>query len=309
MLSRTVVTTEALKELTSRLEVPAEREKAFAKIQEICRDCRSSSPIICKELCQVWNIKKEHLSTFTDQAEKPNITELLKLVQNSRRLKILEALVEEPHTLWELRELLKNGEHSLSPKRLLDNYIEPLIRTGLVDLKEEVYEATFKGKSLYNLLFKTEVARFPIYSSGHEERILRELLSGPKSYDELLRKIPSRSLYRSLKKLQENKLIVKENLSGRVFYFSTKRRPTRKLSQIEMKIFKALRMKTGMTVRNLSEKVGISVRQIYKYLRYLKYKRHVRKEKVSACYKLTEMGHNLTQSLNLAHNIFGIQPR
>ena len=66
-----------------------------------------------------------------------------------------------------------------------------------------------------------------------------------------------------------------------------------------MRIFKAL-PKEGISVRDLTEKVGISARRVYKYLRWLKHKRHVEKAEKTAFYKVTDAGRRVAQSLNTA---------
>jgi DNA-binding MarR family transcriptional regulator len=114
--------------------------------------------------------------------------------------------------------------------------------------------------------------------------------------------VPKGSLYRSLKRLQNRNLIVKSKLTGRVFYFKTKRRATRKLSQTEMKIFKAL-PREGISARDLRGKVGVNLRRVYKYLRRLRYKRHVKKEEKAVFYNVTDTGRSLAQSLNVAYNL------
>jgi predicted transcriptional regulator len=148
----------------------------------------------------------------------------------------------------------------------------------------------------------SEIARLPLHSKGNEEKILITLLSGPKSYNELTKIVPNGSLYRSLKRLKRSDLIIKSNLSGHIFYYASKRRPTRRLSPTEMRIFKAL-PKEGISVRNLSEKVGISVRRVYKYLRRLRRKRHIEKVEKTAFYKVTDAGRHLAQPLNTAYTL------
>ena len=69
-----------------------------------------------------------------------------------------------------------------------------------------------------------------------------------------------------------------------------------------MRIFKAL-PKEGISVRDLRKKVGISVRRVYKYLRQLRYKRHVEKVKKTAVYKVTDVGRRLAQSLSTAYTL------
>jgi len=69
-----------------------------------------------------------------------------------------------------------------------------------------------------------------------------------------------------------------------------------------MKIFKAL-PKEGISAKDLQEKVGVNTRRIYKYLRRLRYKRHVKKGEKLALYSITDTGRSLAKSLNTANSL------
>lgn len=293
---------EVYKELVDRLKTRGDIEDICREIREFCENCRPSSPIVCIEFCQIWRLKRELRGTFEALAEKPISTDFLNLVKNDRLLKILEALIEKPCSLKELRGELKERGHYHSLNLLHDRYVEPLAEAELIREENGLYRITSNGKNMYNVLTKNEVAKLPIRSRGYEEEVLKALLSGPTSRDELAKTVPRGALYRSLKRLQHRDLIVKSNLSGRIFYYKAKRRPTRRLSPAEMSIFKAL-PKEGISVPDLSEKVGIHVRAVYKYLRRLRYKRHVKKVEKTALYELTDAGRFLAQSLNTVYSL------
>jgi predicted transcriptional regulator len=151
-------------------------------------------------------------------------------------------------------------------------------------------------------LRKREISKLRIHFKEYDEKILRTLLVGSKSLDQLAEILPKTLLYRSLNRLENRGLITKSTLSGRIFYFATKKRPTKKLAPTEMKLFKAL-TREELSVRDLSERVGISVGRVYELLRRLRLKRHVKKEKKFTSYRLTDTGKSLAQSLNILNNL------
>jgi len=293
---------EVYKELVNKLNAGGNVEEVYREIKELCESCRPSSPIACVELCQIWKLKREYRNTFEALEKKPNLTDLLNLLENDKRLRIIEILIEKPHPLQELRDQLEEMGYSHSAKLLRDKYVKPLADAGLIEEESGLLRVTANGESIYNIFTKSEVTKLSLNSKGYEEKILKTLLSEPKPYDDLAKIVPTNSLYRSLNRLQRQGLVAKANLSGHMFYYRTKRRPTRKLSQPELAIFTAL-PKEGMSVRDLSEKAGMNAGSVYKYLKRLRYKRHVRKDEKAALYELTDAGKCLAQSLNVAHNL------
>lgn len=293
---------ELYKDFDSKLNLGANQEVVLTDILKTCESCRPPNPIMCVESCPIWTLKRKYRDAFKDLAEKPSFADLLHLTKNVRRFKILECLYEKQCTLEELREYLKNAGYSYSLNKLRRHYVKPLVDVSFVEEQNGVYAITFKGKSIYNLLTTSEVAKLSTHSQGYDERILKNLLSGPKTYDELREIIPNGFLRRGLRRLQKNNFLFKPTLNGRVFYFATKKRPTRKLSSTEMKVFKALSPE-GLSTKDISEKAGISIRRVYEYLKRLRYKRHVRKEEKTAIYTLTDSGKSLAQSISLAYNL------
>jgi predicted transcriptional regulator len=302
LTAKTITKKELYKHFDGQLKLGENQEAVLREITETCESCRPPNPIMCVESCPIWTLKRKYRDAFEDLAEKPSLTDLIRLSKNERRLKILERLLEKPCNLEELREYLKHAGYSHSLNILRHNYVKPLADVSFVEEHNGVYVITFKGKSMYNLLTTSEIAKLSTHSQGYDEKILKNLLSGPKTYDDLREVAPNGSLRRSLRRLLKSDFLVKPTLNGRIFYLATKKRPTRKLSPIEMKIFKALPPE-GLPAKDISEKVGISVKRVYKYLRRLKYKRHVRKEEKTAVYMLTDTGKSLTQSIKLAHNL------
>ncbi len=302
LTAKAITKKELYKDFDSKLKRGENQKTVLRDITETCESCRPLNPIICVESCPIWTLKRKYREAFKDLAEKPSLTDFLHLTKNERRLKILERLHEKPCTLEELHEHLKNAGYSHSLNILRHHYVRPLADVSFVEEQNGVYAITFKGKSIYNLLTTSEIAKLSTHSQGYDEKILKNLLSGPKTYDDLREIVPNGSLRRSLRRLQKSNFLFKPTLNGRIFYFATKKRPTRKLSQTEMKIFKALPPE-GLSTKDISEKAGISMRRVYEYLKRLKYKRHVRKEEKTAVYRLTDAGKSLAQSINLAYSL------
>ncbi|MCW4041912.1 MAG: hypothetical protein NWE83_14320 [Candidatus Bathyarchaeota archaeon] len=289
-------------EILNKLKYGQGSEAVLKEIQEICENCRPSSPIMCIELCEIWKLKREYRDEYTALQNKPNLIKLLKAAQPDSRHKILEMLLEKPTSLLEIYETLKTMDSPLSLNQARDKHIQPLIETGLIHQQDERYYITTTGKNILNILTNSELQQYPLHSNGNDEEVLRALYSNPHSYNELTEVIPKNAVYRSLNRLQEQGLVVKSEFSGHVVYFATKRRPTRKLSPIESQIFKAL-IKEALPVKDISEKVGVSVRRVYDYLKQLRYKQHIAKEEKPILWKITEKGKAIAESLNLAYNM------
>lgn len=289
-------------EMLNKLKYGQGSEAVLKEIQEICENCRPSSPIMCIELCEIWKLKREYRDEYAALQNKPNLIILLKAAQHGIRRQILEMLLEKPTSLLEIYEALKTTDSHLSLNHTRDKHIQPLIETNLIHQEDEHYYITTTGKNIYTILTNSELDKYPLHESGHDEEVLRALYSNPHTYNELTEVIPKNSVYRSLNRLQEQGLIVKSEFSGRVVYFATKRRPTRKLSPIEAQIFKAL-IKEALPVKDISEKVGVSVRRVYEYLKQLRYKQHVGKEEKPILWKITEKGKVIAESLNIAYNM------
>jgi predicted transcriptional regulator len=289
-------------DILNKLKYGQNSEAVLEEIQEICNNCRPSSPIMCIELCEIWKLKREYRDEYAALHDKPNLIKLLKAAQNDHQRKILKILLEKPTSLLEIYEKLKTMDTPLSLNQVRDKYLQPLLDVSLIHQEDERYYITPTGKNIYNILINSELDKYPLHSNGNDEQVIRALYSNPQTYNELTEVIPKNAVYRSLNRLQEQGLIVKSEFSGRVVYFATKRRPTRKLSPIESQIFKAL-IKEALPVKDISEKVGISVRRVYEYLKQLRYKQHIAKEEKPILWKITEKGKAIAESLNLAYNM------
>lgn len=298
MLYESIARSDAYKEIINKITIGENRDNIYWEITELCEKCRPTNPIICVELCQIWKLKREYRE-IAKTLTRPVFMDVLTITRNEIRLKILKTLIEKSCSKKELKEKLKATGHNQSLNVLSQYYIKPLVDFSLIKEEENLYKITSLGTKMYNILTKSEIAKLPVRFSRYDEKILKTLSSGPKSYNELAKTVPRGSLSRKLKRLQISDLVAAPKPSSRIFYYRAKRRPTRRLSPTEMKIFKAL-PKEGISIRDLSMKVDLSVGTIYKYLRRLRYKRHVKKGKKTILYKLTKNGSSMVQSLNIA---------
>jgi DNA-binding MarR family transcriptional regulator len=115
--------------------------------------------------------------------------------------------------------------------------------------------------------------------------------------------VPRHELALPLRRLEAQKLVTRSEPTARVLYFAAKRRPTRKLTPTELRIFKAL-PKHGLSATELSDAVGINRRRVYRYLRRLTIRRHVVKRVVTPTYRLTEAGRRLVEGLRAVHDLY-----
>jgi len=127
----------------------------------------------------------------------------------------------------------------------------------------------------------------PKHSSCYEESILRELLHGAKTYEEMAKSVPS--LSRTLRRLQQEGLITKKQPVDHIFYFQTGRNFNGKLSPTERRVLNTI-PEEGMSARKLSKEVRITLRRTYKYLRRLGEKQLVFTKNIPRTYNLSKIG-------------------
>ena len=300
MLYEGVSKSDAYKKIVNKLRSGENSANICWEISELCEKCQTSSPIMCVELCQLWRFKRGCLDVNTQH--RLEFIDVLTTTRNKIRQKILKTLIEKQCSKKELKDKLKTMGHNYSSSVLRQRYIKPLMDSFLIEEEDNLYKITSIGTKMYNILTKSEIAKLPVGFSSSDEKILIALSSGPKSCNELAKTVPKASLTRRLKRLQVSGLVAVSTSSNHIFYFRAKNRPTRKLSPSELKIFKAL-PKEGISIRDLSAEVDLSVRTIYNYLKSLRYKRHVKKEKKTVLYKLTNSGSSMVQSLNVARKL------
>jgi DNA-binding HxlR family transcriptional regulator len=269
----------------------------LSKADAFCQYCKPAFPMQCVEQCEIWRTKNEFLEMNGIFGRDKHLHNLLNAIKNSRRQTILDALSERPHGAKGLQEYLKSKGFQHSQHTILIIYVEPLIETGLVKRDGAKYRLTLYGVKFHQVLSKFNIENLlPPHSRCYEEIVLKKLRDGLKSYAELSKSLTQKSLSRTLKRLHKNGLISRSETSEYIFYFRTKKVPKNPFSPTEKKLYMNI-PDNGISTRQLSNRVGISIRRTYKYLRKLQKRRLAFARKKPRTYSLTSDGTELADFL------------
>ncbi|MGD2066967.1 MAG: winged helix-turn-helix domain-containing protein [Candidatus Bathyarchaeota archaeon] len=269
----------------------------LTKADAFCVSCTPASPMHCIERCEIWKTKNEFIKTNPMFCRDDHIHDLLNAVKNSRRKSIMEALYELPRGTKGLQEFLKSKGYRHSQRTIVSQYVEPLMKTGLVESDGIRYRLTLYGKKFHDILDRFNAENLlPPHSRCYEEIILKKLKESPKTYKDLAESLTQKSLSRSLRRLIENGLVSKSKTPEYIFYFRTKKVPKKAFSPTEKRVYNSI-LDVGVSARKLSWRVGISIRRIYKYLRRLRKRRLVFTRKKPRTYSLTPDGNRLADFL------------
>jgi DNA-binding PadR family transcriptional regulator len=138
--------------------------------------------------------------------------------------------------------------------------------------------------------FHEVVEGLPPHSECYEEMVLTALLSEPRTREDLERAISSGTVTRVLNRLQSAGLVRATKENDYIFFFKTRRNPDKeKLSTTENRVYANI-PEEGISARKLTEKVNISLRRTYKYLRRLKGKKLIFTREKPKTYALTDKG-------------------
>ncbi len=264
-----------------------------------CRNCAPLNPLECVTRCNIWKLKNE-LRTLRETMDNPNfMKDLFNVLKNETRLHILNAIVKGRYSVSQLQQELKKAGFMHSQDTITEEYLRPLMDVGLAaEAREEYYATTFGGR-LTELLdgFPEFVNVLPAHSECYEETLLSALLDGPKTFQEVEALISPKVASRVLKRLKTGGLIEAPEERDYVFFFRSKRDPNKEtFSVTERKVYDSL-PEDGISAKKLSEKTGLSMRRIYKYLRGLKGKKLVFTRKTPKLYGLTAKGEKLASLL------------
>jgi len=263
-----------------------------------CRDCKSSfSPMVCVERCDVWRVKHEILEVKRAVGESGHLRRLLNVVKNERRWKILDVLCDRSLSAKELQRTLRESGFHHSRRTIVEAYVKPMIRVGLIVEDGVRFRVTFYGRKVHEILVELgSLGLLPVHSCCYEEVVLKELAK-PKTFNELAERVPQKSLSRVLMRLRARGLLIKSPRRDYVFYHRVKGRPRVRLSPTEKRVFDMI-PHVGIPVRQLSNVVGINLRRTYKYLRRLREKKLVFALKVRRTYELTVQGREIVNILD-----------
>jgi len=264
-----------------------------------CRNCAPTSPLECITRCQVYKLKNE-LRKLCETMNNPNyIKELFNVLKNETRLHILKAIVNGRYSVSQLQQELKKTGHSHSQDTINEEYLQPLMAVGLATESRDEYYATTFGGRLTNLLgaFPEFAEMLPSHSECYEETLLRALLAGPKTFDEIESLISSKIASRILKRLRSVGLIETPEERDYIFFFRSKRDPSKEtFTEMERKVYDTLPSE-GISAGKISKETGLSMRRTYKYLRGLKGKKLVFIRRTPKAYGLTCKGEMLATVL------------
>jgi len=228
------------------------------------------------------------------------IKDLLNVLKNNTRLRILNAIVKGRYSVSKLQEELKRAGHSYSQETINEEYLRPLTEAGLAAEAQEQYYATTFGGRLNELIgnFPEFLKALPAHSECYEEALLNALLSGPKIFEDIAAFISPKVASRILKRLKTMNLIETPKERDYVFFFRSKRDPNKEiLSSTERRVYDNI-SEEGISAKRLAEKTGISRRRTYKYLRRLKGKKMVFARRTPKAYGLTDKGERLASLLH-----------
>jgi len=275
---------------------------ALEKAESYCKECKTSSPMVCVERCDIWRVKHEILETRRVVGENNHGRQLLNVLKNNRRWKTLETLCEHSCSLKELQQDLRKSGFRHSQQTIVEAYLKPMIKTGLIREEGAKFKVTFYGRKIHDTLRgRSSLSLLPVHSCCYEEIVLKDL-DKPKTFNELADRVPQKSLSRILMRLRARGLLAKSSRSDYVFYHKVKGKPNISLSPTEKRVFDAI-PQAGIPVRQLSNVVGISLRRTFKYLRRLREKKLVFALKVRRTYELTVQGQEIVKILNEIENL------
>jgi DNA-binding HxlR family transcriptional regulator len=228
--------------------------------------------------------------------DNPNyLKELYNVLKNETRLHILKAIVNGRYSVSQLQQELKKIGRSHSQDTINEEYIQPLMAVGLATESREEYYATAFGGRLTELLvtFPEFAEMLPAHSECYEETILRALLSGPKTFEDIEALISPKIAPRILKRLKEVGLIVTPEERDYIFFFKSKRDPNKEAcTETERRLYETI-PEEGISAGKLAKENGLSMRRTYKYLRGLKGKKLIFVRKTPKAYTLTSKGQML----------------
>ena len=282
----------------------AEKNHDFAAtikiLDEACRKCTPLTPLECISRCKTWKLKNE-LRILHKNIENPDFKrDLMNVLKNDARLHILMMIAKGHYSIHKIQQELRKTGHALSQDNIVVEYLRPLLEVGLAVEAQDCYYTTTFGGRLTELIGGSAnlVNLLPARSECYEETVLKALLSGPKTFEDINGLVSQRAVSRILKRLETVGLVETPKERAYIFFFRSKRNPTlEKPSSAESKVYNGV-PDEGISVQKLAEKTGFALRTIYKLLRGLKGKKLLFTRKTPKAYRLTVKGEKLASLLN-----------
>lgn len=274
-------------------------------LDEMCKNCNPTSPLLCISRCPAYKLKNE-LRMLREALSNPNYSKnLFNALKNTTRLDILQLIVTGRHSPSRLHKELKKTGLSINQDILQEEYLHSLIKVGLANESQEEYYATLFGSRLTETLggFQKYVKKLPAHSECYEETILLNLISRPKTFEEIESIVPSQIVSRTLKRLRLNGLIKTPEQRDYIFFFRSKRDPEQEtLTSTEYRVYNTIAQE-GSAAGRLAKETGLSQVMIYKNLKHLRGKKLVFVRRKPKLYELTCEGKELASILQKIEQI------
>ena len=267
----------------------------FRSLDKECKSCSPVSPLECISNCNVWKLRHE-LNLLCETMENPHfMKDLLNVLKNDTRLAILQTIIKGRCSITKLQQELKKAGYLHSQDTLAEEYLHPLVAVGLATESQDNFSVTTFGSRLTGLM--QNIPEFtdilPAHSECHEENILKTLLDGPKTFEEIKNVVPQKIVSRILKRLKTVGLIETPEERDYIFFYRSKRDLSKEsLAETERKVYTDI-PDEGISAKKLSQKTELSLRRTYKYVRGLKGKKLVFARKTPKTYTLTDKGERL----------------
>ena len=267
---------------------------------EECRKCTPITPLECISRCKIWKMKNE-LRRLHKTMENPDFMKnLMNVLKNGLRLRLLVTIDKNQYSVRKLQQELRKVGHSHSQDTIVEEYLRPLMEVGLAMEAQDRYYTTTFGCKITELIEGSAnmVNLLPPHSECNEETILKALLSGPKTFEDMNGFVSKRFVSRILRRLKKVELVETPKKRDYIFYFRSKRDPAKeRFSSTENKVYINI-LEKGICAQKLAEKTGLTTRTTYKYIRGLKGKKLVFARKKPKAYCLTSKGEKLALILN-----------
>jgi predicted transcriptional regulator len=274
--------------------------EVLRSLDQECKTCAPVSPLECITNCSVWKLRNELRMLCETMCNPSFMKDLLNVLKNDTRIAILQAVVKGRYSVEKLQFELKKQGFLHSRDTLVEEYLRPLLNVGLAaESHDQFFATTFGGRLsglIVNLPEFTNV--LPSHSECYEENILKALLCGPKTFEEVKGFVPSTIVSRVLKRLKASGLIETPAERDYIFFFRSKRDQSKEtLATTESKVYSNI-PEDGVSAKKLAEKTNISLRRTYKYLRGLKGKKLIFARKTPKTYGLSEKGERFAWLIN-----------
>lgn len=218
--------------------------------------------------------------------------ELFNVLKNDVRFHILQIIANGRYRVNKLQQELNRKGHRISQHNIHEEYLLPLMSTGLVAEERNEYYATNFGSSIAEILggLSEFTESLPARSEGYEETLLQSLLNGPKTFADIRSLILPKTISRTLKRLRSAGLIKTRAKRDYIFFFKSRRDPQKEaFKAAERKVYDAIDL-DGISAGMIAKKTGFSMRRTYKTLRSLKGKKLIFARRAPKVYGLTYKG-------------------